>query len=188
MRMNVDQVSLQCLVGDISAQPDVDAVVNAANAQLLPGGGVAGSIHAAAGPALADACAPLAPIRPGDAVITEAFALPNSFVIHCLGPVFGRDEPSADLLKRCYSRALKLAEDNKINSIAFPAISTGAFGYPLESAAEIACKAVVQTAPDLRHVRLVRFVLYGQAAYKVFCSKLVRAAAALANEVSTANH
>jgi O-acetyl-ADP-ribose deacetylase len=153
-------MTIECRVGDITRQPDVAAIVNAANAQLLPGGGVAGAIHRAAGPALAAECRPLAPIRPGEAVITGAHRLPNRHVIHCLGPVYGTDEPAADLLASCYRRALQLADSYGLSSIAFPAISTGAFGYPREEAADVAIGAVRHEARALRSVALVRFVLF----------------------------
>lgn len=177
MRISLAEVTLQCIEGDIAAQADIDAVVNAANAQLQPGGGVAGAIHRAAGPELARACAPLAPLRPGEAVITPAFNLPNRFVVHCLGPVYGRDEPAADLLAACYRNALRLAEENEVASIAFPAISAGAFGYPLEEAAIVACATVAGATPELKAVRLIRFTLFGRAAYDAFSRTLVRAAA-----------
>jgi len=86
-------IQIECVQGDITHQPDVDAIVNAANAELLPGGGVSGAIHRAAGPRLAQACQPLAPIQPGQAVLTPAFDLPNRAVIHCLGPVYSIDNP-----------------------------------------------------------------------------------------------
>ena len=152
-------VTVECVVGNIVEQPDVDAVVNAANAELRPGG-VAGAIHRAAGPGLDEECRPLAPIGPGMAVITGAHALPNRSVVHCLGPVYGRDEPAAELLSSCYREALKLADDNGIASIAFPAISTGAFGYPSEAAARVAVNTVAESAAGLAAVELVRFVLH----------------------------
>lgn len=155
---------IECRLGDIAAQTDIDAVVNAANAQLRTGGGVAGALHRAAGPGLARECAPLAPIHPGQAVITGAHDLPNKSVIHCLGPVYGRDEPADRLLADCYTHALRLAEEHGLHSIAFPALSTGAFGYPLQEAARIAVTTVAAELPRLRHVRLVRFVLFDQAA------------------------
>lgn len=159
---NIQGVTLECVTGDIAAQSDMDAVVNAANAALRIGGGVAGAIHRAAGPGLDEECRPLAPIKPGEAVITGAHNLPNRFVIHCLGPVYGMDTPSEELLASCYREALQLAEDNGIRSIAFPAISTGAFGYPMEAAAEIAFRAIGEALPGLSSVKQIRFVLYSE--------------------------
>ncbi len=163
MERTVDGVTIECVVGDITTQAGFDAVVNAANAQLLPGGGVAGAIHRAAGPGLAAECRPLAPIEPGQAVITGGHGLPNPHVIHCLGPVYGVDEPSDRLLADCYRNALDLAESYGLSSVAFPAISTGIFGYPLDEAAEVALATVVEAAGSLKHVRRVRFVLRDQA-------------------------
>jgi len=159
----IEGVTLECVTGDIAAQSDMDAVVNAANAELRTGGGVAGAIHRAAGPGLTDECRPLAPIQPGEAVITGAHKLPNRYVIHCLGPVYGRDNPSDELLAACYREALKLAQDNGIRSIAFPALSTGAFGYPLEPAAEIALRTIAESLPGLSSVKHIRFVLFSKA-------------------------
>ena len=154
-------VIVECVRGNIANQPDVDAIVNAANAGLHPGGGVAGAIHRAAGPGLEEECRPLAPIRPGEAVVTGGHALPNRYVIHCLGPVFGFDEPSAELLAACYRNALRIAEQKKMSSVAFPAISTGIFGYPLEPAARIALGTVIDELPRLSSVSRIRFVLFG---------------------------
>jgi len=155
-------VTVECVRGDITAQVDVDAVVNAANARLGPGGGVAGAIHRAAGPGLAEEAIPLGPIRPGEAVITGGHGLPNRFVIHALGPVYGQDRPEAEVLSRCYRNALALAEENGAGSVAFPAISTGVFGYPVEEAADVALRTVREASEGLRVVRLVRFVLFSE--------------------------
>lgn len=160
LRAEVGDVTIELVVGDITHQPDVEAVVNAANAQLQIGGGVAGAIHRAAGPSLAEECRPLAPIRPGECVITGAHRLPNQHVIHCLGPVYGHDEPAEQLLASCYRGALELADREHLTSVAFPAISTGAFGYPMDQAAEVALTTVKQTGAHLSSVRLIRFVLY----------------------------
>jgi len=168
MQIEIQGVRLECLRGDITRQDDVDAVVNAANAELRPGGGVAGAIHRAAGPGLDEECRPLAPIRPGDAVITGAHALPNRWVIHCLGPVYGQDEPADELLASCYRRALELADEHEVGSLAFPAISTGAFGYPMAEAAAVAADAVVAALPGLDHVHRVRFCLFGADAAAAF--------------------
>jgi len=171
-RVEVSGCMIECVEGDITAQPDLEAIVNAANAQLMPGGGVAGAIHRAAGPGLAEECRPLAPIRPGQAVITSGYRLPNRYVIHCLGPVYGVDEPAADLLASCYRNGLRLAEERGIASVGFPAISTGIFGYPLEEAAQVAIRTVVEAAPKLQAVKRVRFVLWGEEAFRVHASVL----------------
>ena len=162
MRRQFDDVTIECIRGDIASQEDVEAVVNAANARLGPGGGVAGAIHRAAGPGLAEEAIPLGPIEPGEAVITGAHGLPNRYVIHTLGPVYGQDRPEAELLAGCYRNSLGLAEDNGIESIAFPAISTGIFGYPVEDAAKVALQTVREETERLERVHLVRFVLFGK--------------------------
>lgn len=161
-------VRVECVQGNIAAQPDMDAIVNAANGELMPGSGVAGAIHGAAGPELAEECRPLAPIQPGQAVITGAHKLPNRHVIHCLGPVYGVDEPSDRLLAECIHNALRLADHHGLASIAFPAISTGVFGYPLEQAAEVVMEAVADTLDELRTVRTIRFVLFSDDDLAVF--------------------
>jgi O-acetyl-ADP-ribose deacetylase len=162
MRREFGVVTVECVQGDITSQQDIEAVVNAANARLAPGGGVAGAIHRAAGPGLAEEAVPLGPIEPGEAVITGAHGLPNRYVIHTLGPVYGQDRPEAELLARCYRNSLALAEDNGVKSVAFPAISTGIFGYPAEEAAEVALQTVREEAERLERVHLVRFVLFGE--------------------------
>lgn len=161
MRIDRAGVTLDLVTGDIARQPDVDAVVNAANAELRTGGGVAGALHRAAGPGLEAEGLPLGPIRPGEAVLTGGHGLPNRHVIHVLGPVYGRDEPSDRLLADGYRNALDLAERHGIASVAFPALSTGVFGYPVGSAARVALATVLDRLPTLQAVRLVRFVLYG---------------------------
>lgn len=157
-------VRLELVTGDITAQDAFDAVVNAANAQLRTGGGVAGAIHRAAGPGLVEEARPLAPIEPGEAVITSGHDLPNDHVVHCLGPVYGRDEPSDELLASCYRRALDLAEEHGLGSVAFPAVSTGAFGYPMDEAARVALRTVLDRMAELDSVDRIRFVLYDRAA------------------------
>lgn len=163
----ISGVTLELERGDITAQDDLQAVVNAANAQLKTGGGVAGAIHRAAGPGLTEETRPLAPISPGEAVITGGHDLPNEYVIHCLGPVYGRDKPEDELLSNCYRNALKRAEEKGIESIAFPAISTGAFGYPTEAAARVALSTIREEAEHLESVNTIRFVLFGEDDYKV---------------------
>ncbi len=161
MKRKLNGVAIECVQGDIAAQNDTTAVVNAANAGLMPGGGVAGAIHRAAGPGLAEECRFLAPIQPGEAVITGGHNLPNRYVIHTLGPVYGQDRPEAELLANCYRNSLTLVREYRIDSVAFPAISTGIFGYPVEEAAEVAFRTVREATENLEGVRLIRFVLYG---------------------------
>jgi len=160
-------VTIECASGDIAGQDDMTAVVNAANAQLKPGGGVAGALHRAAGPGLEEECRPLAPIKPGEAVITGGHNLPNQYVIHCLGPVYGKDKPEEKFLADCYRNALWLADEKKIDSIAFPSLSTGAFGYPMEDAAEIAFRTIKEVITELREVKHIRFVLRGGQAIEI---------------------
>jgi O-acetyl-ADP-ribose deacetylase (regulator of RNase III) len=122
---------------------DTDAIVNAANEALAPGGGVCGAIHRAAGPELARACAAIGHCPTGEARITPGFRLLAGYVIHAVGPVWrGGGEGEADLLASAYRSALRLAEEHGLRSIAFPAISTGIYGYPLDSATEVALGAV----------------------------------------------
>jgi O-acetyl-ADP-ribose deacetylase (regulator of RNase III) len=168
MERTVGGVKIEVVQGDVTSQDDVDAVVNAANARLESGGGVAGAIHGAAGPGLVEEARPLGPIGPGEAVITGGHDLPNRYVIHALGPVYGQDRPEDELLANCYRNSLALAEEQEIGSIAFPAISTGIFGYPLEEAAEVALRAVIEKAERLQNVRLVRFVLFGEEELEVY--------------------
>lgn len=175
MAAEVGGVRIECVRGDITNQPDVDAVVNAANAELAPGGGVAGAIHRAAGPELYEECKPLAPVSTGQAVITSGAGLPNRHVIHALGPVYGRSPDPAGELASCYRESLRRADENGVESIAFPAISTGAFGYPVTEATDVAIRTVIEEAPKLEHVKLVRFVLWGEDDLRVHADTLAKA-------------
>lgn len=172
MKRKIGAIFFEVEQGDIASQRDVEAVVNAANAQLTTGGGVAGALHSAAGPQLYSECKPLAPISPGQAVITSAGNLPNKYVIHCLGPVYGRDKPSDKYLRDCYINSLKLAEENNISSIAFPAISTGAFGYPFEEALEVTFKSILGVAGELKQLQRIKFVLYSSQDFERYREKL----------------
>src|SRR5919202_717386 len=174
MEREVNGIAVEIVEGDITFQDDMDAVVNAANAELTSGGGVAGAIHQAAGPGLAEESRPLAPIQPGEAVITGGHELPNRHVIHVLGPVYGSDKPEDELLTRCYRNTLLLAEEHDLESVAFPSISTGAFGYPVEEAAEVALRTVLESAENLQSIRRIRFVLYGEENFEAYKRVLPR--------------
>lgn len=170
--MKIADVKIEIVLGDIANQPNITAIVNAANAQLRIGGGVAGAIHSAAGSSLEVECRPFAPLNPGEAVITGAHKLPNQYVIHCLGPVYGLDHPESILLAKCYRNAFRLTEEYKIDSVAFPAISTGAFGYPIELATDVVVSIVNEVCVDLTYLKKLRFVLFSESDLEVYQKKL----------------
>ncbi len=172
MEKHFSNLKLEVIQGNIAAQKDIETIVNAANSELRMGGGVAGAIHRAAGPGLEEECRPLAPIKAGQAVITLGHNLPNRYVIHCLGPIYGQDNPSDKLLADCYKNALHLAETHDAPSVAFPAISTGVFGYPMEEAARVAFNAIKEKAVDLKVVKVVRFVLFDKKSFDIHCTIL----------------
>lgn len=171
MKIEVGNSVLELTQGDITKQ-DTEAVVNAANKRLAPGGGVAGAIHSAAGPELWEECRKLGGCETGDAKITEGYKLPAAHVIHTVGPVYSGSARDAELLAASYRNSLELAEENGIKSISFPAISTGAFGYPVEEAAEIALETVIDYLEKGSEIDLVRFVLYDSNTFDVHQEKL----------------
>lgn len=146
--------------GDIT-KLEVGAIVNAANKSLLGGGGVDGAIHRAAGPELKEACKKLNGAETGEAKITKGFDLPAEHVIHTVGPVY-RDgkHGESEKLKECYKNSVAVAKENEIKAIAFPAISTGIYGYPLEEASEIAMQTVVEMTKDDAAIERVVFVAF----------------------------
>ncbi len=159
-----------------------EAIVNAANSYLLGGGGVDGAIHRAGGPSILGECkrivAKIGTLPAGKAVLTTGGRLPAKYVIHTVGPVYrgGRDH-EAETLASCYRESIRVADDHGIKSVAFPSISTGAFGYPVHEAAEIAVRTIAETLPhcvDVEHVRFVLFdrrtcIAYVSAAEKISC-------------------
>lgn len=162
------------VTGDITAVR-VDVIVNAANSTLLGGGGVDGAIHRRGGPAILEACRELRRTRfpdglpAGEAVLTTAGNLPARFVAHTVGPIWGRDEPAAGLLASCYRNSLGLADEQGLESIGFPAISTGAYGYPRHLAAAVASEAIAAALAEARSIRSVQLVFFGQDDCATFC-------------------
>jgi O-acetyl-ADP-ribose deacetylase (regulator of RNase III) len=157
---------------DITRQP-VDAIVNAANSTLLGGGGVDGAIHHAAGPGLLDECRQLGGCEPGDAKATGGHELPARFVLHTVGPIWdGGLAGEPEVLASCHRRALQVAQSLGCRSVAFPAISTGVYRYPVELAARVALQAVRDTEPEVPDVELVRFCLIDDAALEAFSAAI----------------
>ena len=168
MEVKVGSSTLELVEGDITRQ-DTDAVVNAANAALRPGGGVDGAIHRAGGPAIEAECRRLGGCPTGEARITTGGNLKARYVIHTVGPVYQdglHREP--ELLAACYRESLKLASAQGIKSLAFPSISTGVYGYPIADAAKVALTTVRDYLAQHPEIERVRFVLFGRAAYAVY--------------------
>jgi O-acetyl-ADP-ribose deacetylase (regulator of RNase III) len=171
----VGESVLELVEGDITKQ-ETEAIVNAANSSLLGGGGVDGAIHRAGGPEILAECRKLGGCDTGDAKITTGGRLKAKSVIHAVGPVYRRGgaERAASLLASAYRRSLEVAAENGVKSVAFPSISTGAYGYPMEEAAPVALRTVYDflSGQKAAGIELVRFVLYGRQAYETYSHAL----------------
>lgn len=166
--MNKKRLKITAIHDDIT-RIEADAIVNAANTSLLGGGGVDGAIHRKAGPKLLEECRGLGGCGTGEARITKGYDLPAKHVIHTVGPVWhGGDRGEARLLASCYTNSLRLAIENDIRIIAFPSISTGAYGYPIEEAAEIAVQTVKKFLRESEGIQEVIFVLFSASDLKIY--------------------
>jgi O-acetyl-ADP-ribose deacetylase (regulator of RNase III) len=164
--------TIELIEGDITRQ-QVDGIVNAANSSLMGGGGVDGAIHRAGGGEILEECrkiiAAQGSLPPGRAVATTAGQLPAGFVIHTVGPIWhGGEHDEPETLASCYRESLTVADKLQLQHIAFPSISTGAYGYPVANAAEVALKTIALVLPDLRHVREVRIVLFANRDFQTY--------------------
>ena len=159
MEIQINNTTLELVTGDITKQ-ETDAVVNAANDRLAPGGGVAGAIHRAAGSGLWEECKKLGGCATGEAKITSGHNLPAPWIIHTVGPVYSGSTDDPEKLAECYRNSLETAKQQGLKSISFPALSTGAFGYPVEDAARVALQTVAEFLKSDNYLDLVRFVLF----------------------------
>ncbi|KPK24532.1 MAG: hypothetical protein AMK69_15960 [Nitrospira bacterium SG8_3] len=167
-KLNIGASVLELVQGDITQQ-DTEAIVNAANRSLLGGGGVDGAIHRAAGPELLAECRTLGGCETGDAVITRGYKLKAKYVIHTVGPVYHGPDPRTErLLESAYRRSLEVARDKGIRSVAFPSISTGVYGYPMEEAAPVALRTTIGFLREHPQIERVHFVLRSEKALQVF--------------------
>jgi O-acetyl-ADP-ribose deacetylase (regulator of RNase III) len=168
MKVNVQKSILEIVQGDITQQ-DTEAIGNAANSALAGGGGVDGAIHRAGGPSMmSELRAKYKGCPTGSAVITSGGNLKAKYVIHAVGPRYSGSPKDPDLLSGAYRRSLELCTQNKISSVAFPSISTGIYGYPVEEASKIALKTAMDYLKDHPEIKLVRFVLFDSKTYDVY--------------------
>jgi len=158
-KIKIGNSYLELASGDITKQK-TEAIVNAANKRLAPGGGVAGAIHRAAGSDLWDECRKLGGCKTGEAKITGGYNLSAKYIIHTVGPVYSGSSDDPKYLASCYRESLKLSRENNIKSISFPALSTGYFGYPINDAARIAFETIIDELSKQSKIELVKFVLY----------------------------
>ena len=172
MERHINTSTLVLTIGDITRE-STEAIVNAANSRLAGGGGVDGAIHRAGGPAIMQQCRKIGRCPTGKAVITTGGALKASYVIHAVGPRYSDGiSGEAALLRSAYEESLRLASKKNLRSISFPAISTGAYGYPPHEAARIALQTIIDYLKEHKEITLVRFVLYDQTTYNIFAQEL----------------
>lgn len=172
MEAKINKSLLSLVEGDITSE-ETDAIVNAANSRLAGGAGVDGAIHRAGGPSIMDECRRIGGCPTGQAVITTGGNLKAKYVIHTVGPIYqGGSKGEANLLRSAHLESLKLASARGLKSIAFPAISTGVYGYPVNEAAHIALQTAIDYLKEHSDIELVRFVLFGRKAYDIFAEEM----------------
>ena len=168
MEIKINQTAIVLFCGDITMET-TDAIVNAANEHLAGGGGVDGAIHSAGGPAIMAECRKIGGCPTGQAVITTAGNLAAKYVIHTVGPVYhGGSKGEADLLQNSYRNSLNLAKEKRLQSISFPAISCGIYGYPQDEAARLAIKTCIEFARENTGIKLIRHILFNRRIYDIF--------------------
>ena len=167
MIIKIDSTFVELIKGDITKQK-MDAIINAANNHLTPGGGVSGAINKAAGSQLWEECKKLGGCKTGEAKITGGYNLPAKYVIHTVGPIYSGNEEDKQLLKSCYRSCLMLATKYEMKRISFPAISTGIYGYPIRKAAKITIELIANFLKKEKNFELIRIVLFSDNAYKEY--------------------
>jgi len=163
--------TLELVTGDITKE-ETEAIVNAANRELSPGGGVSGAIHRTAGPGLWEECKTLGGCNTGEAKLSGGYNLKAKYVIHTVGPIYSGKASDSEDLKNSYYNSLLLASQNNIESISFPSISTGVFGYPVKEASLIALKTIIDFLKAHQEIKLVKMVLFSERDYNVYKSSL----------------
>jgi O-acetyl-ADP-ribose deacetylase (regulator of RNase III) len=174
MKVKINQTTIEIVKSNIVYEK-VDAIVNAANPSLAPGGGVSGAIHKEAGEELWEECKKLGTCKRGEAKITKGYKLKAKYVIHTVGPIYKGKKMDAIILSNCYINSLQLAKKKGITTISFPAISTGIYGYPLEEAAKISIQTVIKWLRKNTGIKVVRFVLFRDKEYNIYLNTLKNA-------------
>ena len=169
MELSINNCIIQLRLGNMTQQPEMEAIVNPT---LLGKGGTAGDIDAVAGPELEEAASKLAPVKQGEAVITKAFNLPNQYIIHCRGPVYGLEKPEPERLATTYRHILELAEKENITSLAVPAISTGHFEYPTEEATDILLETMTECAKSFISLKKILLVVFSEDDFRIYKRKM----------------